>query len=72
MSHFLKLVSKVILFIYWISGLFGQDSNNNSLRFKVAKALRTETAPAIDGILEPLVWKKHLSLMNLFKLNLLN
>ena len=58
MPYFLKSVSIVIFFIYWINGLFGQDSNNNSLRFKVAKALRTETAPVIDGILEPLVWKK--------------
>ena len=58
MPYLLKSVSIVIFFICWINGLFGQDSNNNSLRFKVAKALRTETAPVIDGILEPLVWKK--------------
>ena len=58
MPHFLKSVIQIYILLYWMCGLLAQSSDNNSLRFKVANALRTETAPVIDGILEPLLWKK--------------
>ena len=35
-----------------------QNTNNNSLRFKIAKALRTDKPPIIDGIIEPEIWEK--------------
>mgnify|MGYP003327095502 CR=1 FL=1 len=58
MPHFLKSVIQIYILLYWMCGLLAQSSDNNSLRFKVAKAIKTKTAPVIDGILEPLIWKK--------------
>ena len=59
MPHFLKSVIQIYILLYWMCGLLAQSSDNNSLRFKVAKAIKTKTAPVIDGIVEPLIWKKH-------------